>query len=124
MNKAKRNTIIGFAIFAIIYLVYLILLIDNRNKADYITYNASICRDTICKIKLWAKTGIEIEGDKHYYFFPESTTAFKIMEFCNATDNPYKSGYGTAIVEKKEQSNAIYFIVKNDTMLVRMKEYK
>lgn len=124
MKKTKRNTLIGISIFGIAYLTYLILLINKRNNEDYITYNSAIFENTVCKIKWWSKTGVEIEGAKCYYFFPETPETYKIMEFCSAPGNPSKEGYGIAIVRKKGYSNKVYFIVDNDTLLVKMKAYK
>lgn len=123
MKKASRNILIGFAIFGIAYFIYLVLLIDNRNKEDLFTYNSSISEKTVCKIRPWAKTGIEIEGDKKYYFFPEYPLTGRIMDFCNTQSNPSEIDYGTAKVYKTAHSNKLYFISDNDTLLVRMKDY-
>lgn len=124
MKKAKKNILIGFAIFGIAYFAYLVLLIDNRNNKGHITYNSAISENTVYKIRRWSKTGVEIDGDNKYYFFPEYPLTDRIMEFCNAQSNPSKIECGSAKVYKTAHSNKLYFISDNDTLLVRMKEYK
>ena len=68
--------------------------------------------------------GVEIEGSEKYYFFPEYPLSSKILDFCNAPNNPNTRGYGTAKVSKSANSNKLYFVVDDDTLAVRMKDYK
>lgn len=123
MEKVKKYYII-FAILGVAFLIYYVSSSIYRTKKDRNTFNSEICEDADCKIRRWAKVGVEIKGKEIYYFFPESSFASEILRFCDAPMDQTSRGYGSAKVYKLANSNKIYFIVDEDTLEVRMKDYK
>jgi len=123
-GKSKKYYIIWFAILGVAFLIYFVSSSIYGTKKDRNTFNSEICEDADCKIGRWAKVGVEIKGKEIYYFFPEYPLSSEIMDFCDAPSNPTMRGYGSAKVYKLANSNKIYFIVDEDMLVVRMKDYK
>lgn len=119
----KRKWLIAFIVFVGLFVLYIICSLYQRNQSQYQTFSCELSNNSPIQVDRWHNIGIRLIDKQDYCFFPENMVNSRILEFCGGSSLLPEKKKGSAIVQKEAKSNIIKFIVGNDTLIVRMKNF-